>query len=181
MTASPGRPRLSLGGLVFSALQKCDSTRCPARFGIILASEAPALVVPPWRLLPCGKTVGIFGWFTARTIGSTFGRIYFSDTEFRLPRQTPSPLVPLSIAVLRHDAISVAKSISISPQKCSGSSKNLLSHSLHIRYFVMKKLSGNLSFAPRVPHQLGRSSPASLLWAGGGFLLSIAGKGQPKN
>jgi hypothetical protein len=94
-------------------------------------------------------------------------------------------LLPLSIAALRPDAISVARSISISPQKCSGSSKNPLSHSLHIRYSVMKKLPGNPCFAPGVPHQLGRSSPTSLLSAGGNFHFSFfyflpRGEGQSK-
>ncbi len=117
--------------------------------------------------------------------GSTFGRICFSGTESRSARQTPSPLVPLSIAVLRPRAISVARSISINPQKCSGSSKNPLSHSLHIRYFAMKKLPGNPCFAPGVPHQLGRSSATSLLSAGENFHFSFfyflpRGEGQSK-
>jgi len=99
------------------------------------------------RLLVCGKIVAIFGWSTARTIGSTFGRIHFSGTGSRLPRQTPSPLVRLSIAVLVPDAISAAKSISISPQKSSGSSKSLLSRSPRIRYFVMKNPPGSPSLA----------------------------------
>jgi hypothetical protein len=144
-----------------------------ARFDIILASEDPALLVTARSLLACGKTVAIFGWFPARTIGSTFGRIYFSGTESPLPRQTPSPLAPLSIAAFGPDAISAAKSISISPRKCSDSSKNLLSHLHHIPYFVMKKLRGNPSFAPRVPRQLSRSLPAALLSAGGDFRFSI--------
>jgi hypothetical protein len=161
------------GARAFSALQQCYSSGPSTGFDIILASEGPALLVTARSLPACGKTVAIFGWFPARTIGSTFGRICFSGTESRLPRQTPSRLVPLSIAVLRPDAISVARSISMSPQKCSGSSKNPLSHSLRIRYFVMKELAANPSFAPRVAHQLGRSSPASLLWAGGDFCFSI--------
>ena len=106
---------------------------------MILPTEDPALLVTARSLLACGKTVGIFGWSTARTIGSTFGRIFFSGTESRLPRQTPSPLAQLSIAAFGPGAISAAKSMFISPQKCSGSSKSLLSHSLHIRYFAMRK------------------------------------------
>ena len=136
---SGGAPTGLVGGIGLLDLLMCDSARCQARFGIILANEAPILVVPPRRLFPCGKTVGVFGWSTARTIGSTFGRIYFSDTESRLPRRTPSPLVPLSIAVLGPDAISVAKSICIGPLKYSDSSKTLLNPSLHIRYFAMKE------------------------------------------
>ena len=96
-------------------------------------------IVTTWRLRACGKIVGIFGWSTARTIGSTLGRIYFSGTESHLPRQTPSALVRLSIPVLGPAATSAAKSISISPPKCSDSSKSPLSHSLHIRYFAMKE------------------------------------------
>ena len=85
------------------------------RFDIIHATEGPH------RLgggLGCGKIAVIFGRSSARTIGFTFGRIYFSGTEFHLPRQTPSPLAPLSIADSGPDAMSAAKSIPISPQTC---------------------------------------------------------------
>ncbi len=45
----------------------------------------------------CRKIAAIFGWPSARTIGSTFGRIYLSGTESDLPRQTPLPLALLSM------------------------------------------------------------------------------------
>jgi hypothetical protein len=102
----------------------------------------------------CGKIVGIFGWSTARTIGSTLGRICFSGIESHLPRQTQSPLVRLSIAGFGPAAMSAARNICISPQKSSDSSKSLLSHSLHIRYFVMKEVA---------PIQLSREGRAKKL------------------
>jgi len=55
-----------------------------------------------------------------------------------LPRQMPSPLALSSIAASGYDAMSVAKNISINPRKFSDSNKNPPSHSLLIRYFVMK-------------------------------------------
>src|SRR5258708_18971728 len=92
-----------------------------------------------WRQLACGKIAGIFGWSTARTIGSTFGRIYFSGTESHSPRQTPSPRVRRSIPVSGPAAMSAAKSMSISPRKFSAASKSLLSPSRHIRYSARKE------------------------------------------
>ena len=95
----------------------------------------------PRSLFVCGKTVAIFGWSTARTIGSTSGRICFSGTESRLPRLMPSRLGRPSTAASGPNAMSAVRSTSISPQKCSDSSKTLPRHSLHIHYFVMKKLA----------------------------------------
>jgi hypothetical protein len=76
----------------------------------------PALFTA-WRLLVCGKIAVIFGWSSARTIGFTFGRIYFSGTESHLPRQTLSPLALPLIAPSESDAMSAAKNIFINPQK----------------------------------------------------------------
>ncbi|SRR5258708_9165937 len=52
-------------------------------------------------MFECGKIAGIFGWSSARIIGFTFGRIYFSGAESRLGRQTPLPLAHVSIALFR--------------------------------------------------------------------------------
>ncbi len=92
-----------------------------------------------WRQLACGKIAGIFGWSTARTIGSTFGKICFSGTESHSPRQTPSARVRRSIPVSGPAAMSAAKSMSISPRKCSDASKSLPSPSRHIRYSARKE------------------------------------------
>ncbi len=106
---------------------------------LFTALKSLPTLVTTGRLLACGKIVDIFGWSTARTIGSTFGRIYFSGTESHSPRQTPSPRVRRSIPVLGPAAMSAAKSMSISPPKCSAASKSLPSPSRHIRYLVRKE------------------------------------------
>src|SRR5712664_4272820 len=89
-------------------------------------------------MFECGKIAVIFGWSSARIIGFTFGRIYISGTESRLARQTPLTLAHRSIAASGSDATSVAKSMSINPQKCCDPTKSMLTHSLHIHYFDMK-------------------------------------------
>src|SRR5207253_1373420 len=76
----------------------------------------PSLVTP--RRLVCGKIALISGWCSAKTIVFTLGRIYLSDTESHLRRQTPSPLALLSSAPSRSDAMSAGRSMSINPQKC---------------------------------------------------------------
>ncbi len=131
-----------------------------APFDLILFPALKCLptLVTTWRLLACGKIAGIFGSSTARTIGSTFGTIYFSGTESRLLRRTPSPLVRRSIPVSGPAAMSVAKSISISPQKCCDPTKSLLTHLLRIPYSVMKELT---------PIRLWREGQAKTIEAGG--------------
>jgi hypothetical protein len=57
-------------------------------------------------------------WCSARTIGSTFGTIYFSGTESYLQRQMPSRLALLSMTASGSDAMSAAGNMSINPQKC---------------------------------------------------------------
>ncbi len=130
----PAVPRRNFSFLILRAFLDI------VRLDLILFAQLKSLptLLTAWRPLLCGKIAVIFGWSFARTIGSTFGRIYFSGTESRLPRQTPSPLVRLSIAASGSDAMSAAKSISINLLRWSDSSMSLLSHSLHIRYFVMK-------------------------------------------
>ena len=146
----PGAPALVWKNSPFRLSKSATLAVVPCDLISFSPSKPLPALATPRSLLLCGKTLGIFGWSTARTIGSTFGRICSSGTESRLPRQTPSLPVRLLTVVLGPGAISAAKSISINPQKCSGSSKSLLSHSLHIRYFAMRKLaSSNFSRCAR--------------------------------
>src|SRR5258708_176245 len=92
-----------------------------------------------WRLLACGEIAGIFRWSTARTIGSTFGRLYFSGTESCWRSRTPSAGGGRSFPVSGPAAMSAAKGMSISPGKCPAASKGPRGHSRHIRYSVRKE------------------------------------------
>jgi len=109
-----GAPRHNSSFLILRAIFRNRSTR----FDIIHAIEAPAHPFHPLEAFACGKTAVIFGWSSARIIGFTFGRIYFSGTESHLRRRTPSPGALLSIAASGSDAMSAAKNISINRQKC---------------------------------------------------------------
>src|ERR1700730_12405225 len=98
------------------AYRQSSSENRSTRFDMIHATEIPAPITAR-RPFVCGRIAVTVGSCIAKTIGSTFGRIYFSDTESHLPRQTRCHLALRLIVASESDAMRAAKNTSINPQK----------------------------------------------------------------
>jgi hypothetical protein len=76
---------------------------------------------------------------TGRDCLGEFGRTFSSGIESPLPRPMPSPLALLSMPASASDAMTAARSISISRQNCGDTSRSFRTLSLPIRYFEITR------------------------------------------